>query len=532
MKVLVHEFLTESAARSPEATALVVGDVRVTYGQLDRDSDRLGGALQAAGLVRGDRVAIMAANSAELAVALWAVLKAGGVFVVVSPTTKSDKLAYILDDCGVRLVVAQTRLSRVVLAAVAAAPTVAALVWAGSVPSDAAATPTADRGRQGVTQLDYQAVLDGSSGAPLSDPGLIDADLAGIIYTSGSTGRPKGVMLTHRNVTHNTWSIAVSLGLRPDDVVACLLQLSFGYGLFQLLCAARLGCSVMLEPGIAYPRDVLHRMAAAGVTVLPGVPTIFAKLLELTPFDALGPPIDVSDVRLLTNAAAALPPAHIHRLAKAFPEAGIVSMYGQTECTRISCLDPERLFDKLESVGKAIPNTEAYVVDERGRPVGPGVVGELVVRGAHIMRGYWGQPEATAERLRDGGLEGEKVLYTGDDFWADEDGFLYFVGRRDDMFKCRGEKVSPKEIEDVIYELDAIAEAAVVGVPDEVDGHAIEAVVALRPGAELTPETVRSHCRARLESHMVPRRVEIRDRLPKTDSGKIRRASLLAPDEA
>jgi acyl-coenzyme A synthetase/AMP-(fatty) acid ligase len=192
----------------------------------------------------------------------------------------------------------------------------------------------------------------------------------------------------------------------------------------------------------------------------------------------------------------------------------------------VSYLDPGRLDDKITSVGVAMPNTEVYVVDDDGRRVPPGVTGELVVRGASVMRGYWGKPDETDQMLREGEIAGEMVLHTGDQFTMDDEGFLYFVGRTDDVFKCKGEKISPKEVEHVLYELDDVAEAAVVGVPDELDGMAVKAVVALRPGTDLTPEHVRRHCRARLESYMVPRHVEVRDELPKTDSGKIRRAAL------
>jgi len=201
-------------------------------------------------------------------------------------------------------------------------------------------------------------------------------------------------------------------------------------------------------------------------------------------------------------------------------------MYGLTECTRVCYLDLARLDDKITSVGKAMPNTEAYIVDEQGRRVGPGVVGELVVRGANVMRGYWGKPEETARRLRDGEVPGEKVLYTGDLFRMDEEGFLYFVGRKDDIFKCMGEKISPKEIEHVLYELDTVAEAAVIGIEDPIDGSAIKAFVAPRAGATLTEQEVRQHCRANLENYMVPKFVEICQSLPKTESGKIKKSAL------
>jgi amino acid adenylation domain-containing protein len=509
---LVHDQLRRSAQRHPQATAVVSGGTAHTFAAIDRASDALARCLADRGLRRGDRVAIMADNSVEVVVALFAALKAGAVFVVLNPTTKADKLAYILNDCTVAALVASRQVARTATRALSDAPSVATAVWIGGVPETGGLTPA----------LAYDDAVAAGAGRRPADPGLIDADLGALVYTSGSTGQPKGVMLTHRNLVHNAWSISTYLGLRADDVVACMLPLAFDYGLFQVLMAARVGCAVVLERSFAYPRDVVGRLADRRVTVLPGVPTIFATLLQSMPFDG----VDLSSVRMLTNTAAALPPAHIRRLRDAFPGARVFSMYGLTECTRVSYLDPDRLDDKITSVGKAMPNTEAYVVDADGNRAPPGEVGELVVRGASVMRGYWGKPEATAACLRDGEIAGEKVLHTGDQFRTDEDGFLYFVGRTDDVFKCKGEKISPKEIEHVLYELEAVAEAAVVGVPHEIDGQAVKAVVAPAPGATLSEEQVRRHCRARLENYMVPRFVDVLEALPKTDTGKIRKAAL------
>ncbi|MBF0335515.1 MAG: long-chain fatty acid--CoA ligase, partial [Alphaproteobacteria bacterium] len=310
-----------------------------------------------------------------------------------------------------------------------------------------------------------------------------------------------------------------------EDVVICVLPLSFGYGLFQVVAGARVGYTVVLEKSFAFPWDIVRRMADERVTGLPGVPTIFARLIQMAPFEGL----DLGALRYMTNAAAALPAPHIRRLGELFPEARIISMYGQTECTRVSWLPPERLADKPGSVGRAIPNSEVWVEGDDGRRLPPGEVGELVIRGAHVMRGYWGKPDETARALRDGAIQGEKVLYSGDLFRMDAEGFLYFVGRRDDVFKCRGEKVSPKEIEDVLYELEDVAEAAVIGVDHPVDGMAPKAVVAPRRPGALTEDDLRRHCRARLEPHLVPRFFELVPELPKTDTGKIRKASLREP---
>ena len=507
MKILVHDFLEATAARSPQKVALIIGDREHTFGELARRSDRLAAALQSAGVVRGDRVALLLESSDDLVVSIHAVLKAGAVFVVLNPTAKEKKLAYVLNDCGARALIAQASLAPVVSAAAARSPALQTVIWSA---------PPAT-GPQGPT---LPEIYERPSSGP-ADPGLIDHDLAAIIYTSGSTGEPKGVMLTHRNMTNTAWAISCYLENRPEDVVLCVLPLSFGYGLFQVIAGARVGYTVVLEKSFAFPAQILQRIQQHRVTGLPGVPTIFSTLLQMAPFRS----VDLSSLRYITNAGAALPPPHIRRLQELFPRVALYSMYGLTECTRVSYLDPARLADKIDSVGKGMPNSEVYVVDEQGRRVAPGVVGELVIRGAHVMRGYWNRPRETAERIRDGAQPGEKVLHSGDLFRMDEDGFLYFVARKDDIFKCKGEKISPKEIESVIYALEAVAEAVVLGVDDPIEGQAIKAIIVPRAGATLTESMVRQHCRANLETYMIPKLVEIRDSLPKTDSGKIQRRS-------
>jgi long-chain acyl-CoA synthetase len=503
---LAHEFLDRCADAMPDKVAVVDGSGRHTFGEIAADSVRAATWLQAHGVERGDRVLIVADNSASVVMWVFATLRAGGVFVVVNPTTKSDKLAFLIEDSGARAVVGGKSAARELVTALRSRA-VANAVWLDEVPE----------GVDGVTAADALATA-----GDLREPGAIDADLAAIIYTSGSTGTAKGVMLTHRNIVHNAWSISTYLGLDADDVVICLLPLSFDYGLFQIFMGARLGFSVVLERSFAYPYDVLKRIAEARVTVLPGVPTIFASLLAMAPFDGL----DLSALRVLTNTAAALPPSHIDRLREAFPGAQLFAMYGLTECTRVCYLEPSRLDDKVGSVGRAMPNTEVYVVDPEGRPVPPGVVGELVVRGASVMRGYWQRPRETDDWLRPGVNQGELVLHTHDRFRADEEGFLYFVGRSDDILKTKGEKVSPLEIETVLYELAEVKEVAVIGVHDEIDGTAIKAIIVPRSDAQVDVRAIRNHCRARLENYMVPKYIELSDELPKTESGKIRRASL------
>jgi len=330
------------------------------------------------------------------------------------------------------------------------------------------------------------------------------------------------VMLTHRNMLTAATSITTYLENVEDDVILGVLPLAFDYGLYQMIMAFRVGARLVLERSFTYPAEVLSAVVREGVTGFPGVPTIFAILAEMKTLGQL----DLSKIRYVTNTAAALPVKHILALKKIFPSARIYSMYGLTECKRCTYLPPADLDRKPTSVGIAIPNTELWIVDEQDRKVGPGVVGQLVIRGATVMRGYWEKPEATARKLRPGPLPGEVVLYTGDLCRLDDDGYLYFVGRMDDIIKSRGEKVAPKEVENVIVNIPGVKEVAVIGVEDEILGQAVKAFVVLEAGISMTDRQVVRECQARLESFMVPKVVEFLSELPKTTTGKIKKTGL------
>jgi len=284
----------------------------------------------------------------------------------------------------------------------------------------------------------------------------------------------------------------------------------------------------VLERSFAYPAQILKRVDEERVTVFPGVPTIFATLLSTHQRT----PLLHTTVERVTNTAAALPPTFHDPLREIFPNALVFRMYGLTECKRVSYLEPELLADKPTSVGQAIPGTETMVLREDRTPVEPGETGVLYVRGPHVMVGYWRKPEQTAEMIVEGPLPGERMLCAQDHFTVDEDGFLYFVGRSDDIIKTRGEKVSPIEVENAIFDIDGVKEAAVIGVPDEVLGEAIKAFVVLDEGAELTAQEIIAACRTRLENFMVPAEVVFMDALPTTATGKVRRKSLKEPVDA
>jgi acyl-CoA synthetase (AMP-forming)/AMP-acid ligase II len=350
----------------------------------------------------------------------------------------------------------------------------------------------------------------------------IDSDLGMIIYTSGSTGFPKGVMMTHRNMEAAATSITTYLENVPEDIILSVLPLSFDYGLYQALMSVQKGATLVLEKSFAFPYVILQKLQQEQSTGFPLVPTIAAILLQMKDL-ASG---QFPSLRYITNTAAALPPAHIARLQELFPTTRLYSMYGLTECKRCTYLPPEQLSVRPTSVGKAIPNTEVYIVDEQGERVGPGAVGELVVRGPHVMQGYWEDLAATARALRPGCHPWEKVLYTGDLFRMDEEGYLYFVGRTDDIIKTRGEKVSPTEVERVLCALEGVREAVVLGVPDPVLGEAIKAVIVPGANHNLTEQDILRHCARYLEDFMWPKIIEFHRELPCTDSGKVSRRAL------
>jgi long-chain acyl-CoA synthetase len=289
--------------------------------------------------------------------------------------------------------------------------------------------------------------------------------------------------------------------------------------LYQLLMVFKFGGTLVLEAGFTFPAAMLNRIQAERVTGFPGVPTMYTMLLKLDLS-----PYDLSSLRYLTNTAAALPPSHIEAIRAKFPGTTLFSMYGLTETKRTLYLPPEQLDQRPGSVGIAIPGTEVWVEDADGQRLGPGQVGELVVRGRHVMRGYWNDPVRTVARFRPGALPGESLCYTGDLFQQDEAGFFYFVARQDDVIKSRGEKVPPQEVENVLYGMAGVREAAVIGVPDPVLGQAVKAfVVADDP---ITAADVMRHCRAHLEDCMMPKYVELRAELPKTTTGKIQKTDL------
>ena len=523
--MLVHNFLEDSAEHHPDKTALICGETRIPYSRLNACANRLANGLISLGVRRGDRVVIWLANSIDTVVAIFGALKAGAVFVVLNPDTKPRKLAYILDNCsaGVLICAGKNELTgRQLLADLPALRRVLTVVPGEDAVPDTGG-PTAGATDAAVVRMG--AWLPGQS-ERTPQSGVIDQDLACLIYTSGSTGEPKGVVSGHNNVGFAVDSIIRYLQNVPEDIVINPLPLSFDYGLYQVLMTFRFGGTLVLENAFGFPAAILRSIEQHRVTGLPTVPTLTSMLLstDLSRYD-------LSSLRYLSNTGAAFPVAHIRAVEQRLPHVRVYSMYGMTECKRTLYLPPERLADKAESVGIAIPGTEVWIEDENGRRAGAGSTGELVVRGGHVMRGYWGDPELTARVYREGPTLGERVLYSGDLFRMDGEGFFYFVARKDDVIKSRGEKVSPREVEAVICELEGVREAAVVGLPDPVLGQSIAAYVAVESD-DLNEREVLKHCARRLERFMVPQSIRFRSELPRTSNGKVDKKALAESLEA
>ena len=515
--MLLNEFLEKSAEFYPDKVALICRDKRLTFIKIDNAANSLSNALMEEGFQKQDRAIIYLDNSIESVISLFGILKAGGVFVIVNPQVKARKLEYILGDCQARVLITNMKHLVEVSEILLHLPSLGQIMV-----TDYERASTINELITGSRVLSYRTILEECSPAR-TIPCCIDIDLASLIYTSGSSGSPKGVMLTHHNMVSAATSIIQYLGNNSDDIIIDTLPLSFDYGLYQVLMSFEFGGTVVLEKAFVYPQQIIDLVVKEKVTGWPIVPTIAAILVRLKNLDKH----DFSSLRYITSTAQALPPKHIAQLREIFPRVKIYSMYGLAECKRVSYLPPEELDKRPSSVGKAMPNTEAYIVDEKGEEITEaGKPGELVVRGSNVMKGYWNLPKETAKALRPGPYPGEKVLYTGDLFEKDEEDYFYFVGRKDDIIKTAGHMVSPKEVENVLCEREDVVEAAVVRVEDEILGKAIKAFVHLTDTSEATEEDIVRFCSERLEDFAVPKYVSLCRALPKTASGKVRKRDL------
>lgn len=518
MAYLVHELIFKSAEHFPGKEALAYQGNRITYADLCHAIQSASQAMRKIGLARGERVAVYLEKRVEAVTGLFGAAAAGGVFVPVNPLLKPEQVAYILRDCNVRILVTSADRLPLLGEVLTQCHDLHAVLAVG-VPQALPAIP-------GLNILSWNEALAGSGNRNATRPEQgIDGDMAAILYTSGSTGKPKGVVLSHRNLVAGALSVAKYLKNSANDRVLSVLPLSFDYGLSQLTTAFHAGATVVLM-NYLLPRDILDAVEKEKITGLAAVPPLWIQLAQLKW------PQNTS-LRYITNSGGAMPRATLDLLRKAFPHADVYLMYGLTEAFRSTFLPPEEVDARPDSIGKAIPNAEVLVVREDGSLCAAGEPGELVHRGVHVSMGYWNDPGKTAERFkpvpaRQSGLVlPELAVWSGDTVRMDEEGYLYFIGRRDEMIKTSGYRVSPMEVEEVIYGTELVAEAAAVGVPHPVLGQAIVVIATPRGGSKLNPDVLLAACKLHLPAYMVPSQIDCREgSLPRNPNGKIDRKFL------
>ena len=506
----VHHLLENQAAQRPDALALTYRGESATYAEVWRSARAAAGQLRALGVQRGDRVAIYLEKRLELVAAMFAASAAGAIFVPINHVLKPLQVGHILADSGATVLITSADRLTQLTAALSTSEVTSVIVVGASVPE-----ASGDYGVHGWNDGQAADAAPGPSGA-------IDIDPAAILYTSGSTGKPKGVVLSHRNLIVGAESVSTYLGNTSDDVILSVLPLSFDAGLSQVTTAFAVGAHCVLM-NYLLPRDVAKLCVAHGVTGITAVPPLWLQLADID-----WPEEAARRIRYWANTGGRMPRSTLDKLRSVFTEADPFLMYGLTEAFRSTYLDPAEVDNRPGSIGKAIPNAEILVLRPDGSACDPGEPGELVHRGALVALGYWNDPERSAERFRPVHHIGqdwrapELAVWSGDTVVADDDGFLSFVGRVDDMIKTSGYRVSPTEVEEAAYSTGIVRDVVAVGVEDPALGQRIVLVVT-PSGDALDEASVVSALRPLLPAYMIPSRVVVRDDLPRSPNGKFDR---------
>ena len=525
MPELLHQPISEHARHTPDATALLFKKESISYAQLQEEISATATGLLALGIKAGERVAVYLPKQQETVYGIFGALCAGASFVPINPLLKPRQVAYILSDCSVRVLITSGQRLKLLEDSLAACPDLHTVV----VTED---TVPALQGKAGQTLIPWNELHpEPETDTKVMPHTRIDTDMAAILYTSGSTGNPKGVVLSHRNMVAGADSVASYLENTPQDRLLAVLPLSFDAGLSQLTTAFSVGASVVLMDYLL-PRDVIRAVSRYQVTGLAAVPPLWNQLVGLE-----WPEEAARSLRYITNTGGAMPVATTKTLQRALPDTEIFLMYGLTEAFRSTYLPPDQVDIRPESMGKAIPNAEILVINEKGEECQPGEPGELVHRGALVAMGYWNDPDKTAERFKPCPGQApelpitELAVWSGDQVKKDDEGFIYFISRQDEMIKTSGYRVSPTELEEVIYSSGLAAGVVALGLPHASLGQAILLIATHNdetPRNAALEDDVAAHCRRELPNFMVPLAVIIRDTLPHNQNGKIDRKALSA----
>lgn len=516
---LFHELLIRSAQKYPNNVCLVHRKTAQTYGEVERQVRGLSGVLNEAGLQAGARVAIYLEKSIEETLSLLAVSMAGGIFVDINPLLKSRQIKHILNDSGALILITSFQRLKAIGPDLAETPRLATVIALGPFTSCEGLLPP------NLRLISLPAALEQPL---LSGDGFrrIDSDPAGIIYTSGSTGLPKGVVVSHRNLVAGADSVASYLRNNEKDRILSVLPFSFDYGLNQLTTALLVGATLVLQNYLG-PADIVRGLEKEAITGLAGIPTLWSQLLQIEWTDANFP-----NLRYITNSGGRFPEQLVKEYRRRLPHTKIYLMYGLTEAFRSTYLEPDQVDVRPSSIGKAIPNAEIMVLNEEGQRCAPGEVGELVHRGVHVSLGYWNDAEKTRERFRPNPVgpaelqTKELVVFSGDLVKTDDEGYLYYLSRKDQMIKTAGFRVSPTEVEECFYNTGKVQDVVALGLPDSDLGEFIKVILSLRNGESLTADEILALASQEMPSYMIPKETEIRTLLPKNSNGKIDRAAI------
>jgi acyl-CoA ligase (AMP-forming) (exosortase A-associated) len=521
---LLHELIELSAARDAQAVALAYNKQSLSYGALQVAVGACASGLLALGLQRGERVGIYLEKRFETVIASFGAAAAGGVFVPLNPLLKPEQVGYILRDGNVRVLVTSPERAKLLTDVLADCPDLRHLVVVDAPAQLPNELPAELSSSSALTSHRWDALL---SAPPRAGHRVIDADMLAILYTSGSTGKPKGVVLSHRNMVAGAKSVSSYLDNRPDDTLLAALPLSFDAGFSQLTTAFHAGARVVLL-NYLLPRDVLKALEREKVTGLTAVPPLYIQLAQLD-----WPASITGHLRYFANTGGRMPRETLNALRARLPQTQPFLMYGLTEAFRSTYLPPSEVDRRPDSIGKSIPNAEILVLREDGTPCSPDEPGELVHRGALVGMGYWNDPEKTAERYkplpgREGGLVlPELAVFSGDTVRMDAEGFLYFVGRRDEMIKTSGYRVSPTEVEEILYATKWVGECVAFGVDHATLGQSIQVIATPPSGGTLDVAELLAECRTCMPAYMVPAGIEVREgSLPRNPNGKIDRKTL------
>jgi len=519
---LLHHLIQNSAERDPDGAALSHAATTLAYAELATAMALCAAGLQALGLARGERVAIYLDKRIETVIACFGTTTAGGVFVPVNPILKPAQVGHILRDCNVRVLITSSSRLDTLRETLADCHDMRHVVL-----TDAPATLPS---LVGASVQRWNDLLDVAACGGLR---VIDSDMAAILYTSGSTGRPKGVVLSHRNMVCGAKSVAQYLENRADDTLLAALPLSFDAGFSQLTTAFHSGARAVLL-NYLLPRDVLKALIREQVTGLTAVPPLWIQLTQLDWPEGID-----HHLRYIANTGGRMPQDTLKKLRERLPRTRPYLMYGLTEAFRATYLPPEQVDQRPDSIGQAIPNAEVLVLREDGSECEPNEPGELVQRGALVALGYWNDAERTAERFRPlpsaapgrqaGLVLPEIAVFSGDTVRRDEDGYLYFIGRRDEMIKTSGYRVSPSEVEEILYATQMVGECVAFGVEHPTLGQTIAVIATPPPNARLDTDALLAECRQRMPGYMVPTRIDVHDGpLPRNPNGKIDRKALIS----